>query len=269
MDFTELKRRHADVWSDGPYEQVADTISDVHVALVEALEPRPGERWLDLACGPGPVAELAAGAGAHVTGIDLSPRLIEVARRRAETGGYGIEYRTGDCENLADVPDGSFDVVSSSVGIMFAPDHAATAGELARVTRPGGRIGVASWTKEGGVGRMFRMMGPFQPPPAPGAGSPFGWGDEDYVRQLLGDAFELRFERRVSTWAADSGWACWDLFSNAYGPTKTLAAGLDPDRRHELAETWARFFDTEYAAPGGGIAHDREYLIVLGTRRDH
>jgi ubiquinone/menaquinone biosynthesis C-methylase UbiE len=238
----------------------------VHVSLVEALRPQPGERWLDLACGPGPVAELAAGAGARVTGIDLSPRLIEVARRRAAAGGFEIEYATGDCENLTAVDDGSFDVVSSSVGIMFAPDHAATAHELARVTRAGGRLGLASWTKEGGVGRMFQMMAPFQPPPPPGAGSPFGWGDETHVQELLGDAFDLSFERRVSTWAAPSGRVCWELFSTSYGPTKALAESLDPERRQELADTWSRFFDAEYAVPGG-IAHDREYLLVTGTRR--
>lgn len=263
----ELKQRHADVWSNGPYEEVAETIADVHVALVEVLRPQQGERWLDLACGPGPVAELAAGAGARVTGIDLSPRLIEVARRRAAEGGFEIEYAVGDCENLAAVPDAAFDVVSSSVGVMFAPDHAAAARELARVTRPGGRIGIAAWTKEGGVGRMFEMMAPFQPPPPPGAGSPFGWGNEEHVRGLLGDAFDLDFERRVSVYEADSGWTCWDLFANAYGPTKTLAGNLDPARRQELGETWSRFFDTEYAAPGGGIAHDREYLITTGIRR--
>jgi ubiquinone/menaquinone biosynthesis C-methylase UbiE len=121
VDFTELKRRHADVWSEGPYEEVADTIADVHVALVDVLRPQQGERWLDLARGPGPVAELAAGAGARVTGIDLSPRLVEVAGQRAKAGGYEIEYRTGDCENLTGVADASSDVVSSSVGVMLPP----------------------------------------------------------------------------------------------------------------------------------------------------
>lgn len=265
-DFTELKRRHAGVWSDGPYEAVADTIADVHVALVDALEPRPGERWLDLACGPGPVAELAAAAGARVTGIDLSPRLIEVARSRAAAAGHAIDYAVGDCENLAGVEDACFDVVSSSVGVMFAPDHEATARELARVTRPGGRVGLAAWTIEGGVGRMFEMMAPFQPPPPAGAGSPFGWGDEEHVRTLLGDAFELSFSHRVSTYEASSGLECWQLFSTAYGPTKVLAESLEPDRRRELAGTWSHFFDTEYATEAG-IAHTREYLLVTGIRR--
>ena len=265
-DLTALTQRHAQVWSNGPFEEVADTIADVHVALVEALRPQPGERWLDLATGAGSVAELAAAAGATVTGIDLSPRLVEVARARARAGGYDIEYEVVDCQNLAGVADGAYDVVSSCVGIIFAPDHGATARELARVTRPGGRIGVAAWTREGGVGRMFEMMAPFSPPPPEAAGSPFGWGDEEHVTALLGDAFELRFERKVSTYHAQSGRACWELFASAYGPTKTLAESLDPERREALAEAWSTFFDTEYEAPGG-IAHDREYLLVIGARR--
>lgn len=266
IDLAELTQRHARVWSNGPFEEVADTISDVHVALVEALRPQPGERWLDLATGAGSVAELASAAGAKVGGIDLSPRLVEVARARAVAGNYDIDYEVGDCQHLVDVADAAYDVVSSCVGIIFAPDHQATARELARVTRAGGRIGVVAWTKEGGIGRMFEMMAPFSPPPPEGAGSPFAWGNEDHVTALLGEAFDLRFERRVSTYHAQSGRACWELFASSYGPTKTLAESLDPERRDELAEAWSTFFDTEYKAPGG-IAHDREYLLVTGIRR--
>jgi ubiquinone/menaquinone biosynthesis C-methylase UbiE len=265
-DLNALTQRHAQVWSNGPFEEVADTIADVHAALVETLQLQPGERWLDLGTGAGSVAELAAGAGAHVVGIDLSPRLVDVARERAAAAGFDIDYRVGDCQKLEGIEDAAFDVVSSSVGVMFAPDHAATAREIARVTRPGGRIGLAAWTKEGGVGRMFEMMAPFQPPPPEGAGSPFGWGDEEHVRGLLGDAFDLHFDRKISTHTAESGRACWELFSSSYGPTKTLAESLEPERREELAETWSRFFDTEYPAPGG-IAHVREYLLVSGVRR--
>lgn len=266
-DFAALKRRHAEVWSNGPYEQVAETIADTHVALVEALRPAQGERWLDLACGPGPVAELAAGAGARVTGIDLSPRLVELARRRAAGGGYEIEYAVGDCESLVAVADASFDVVSSNVGIVFAPDHHATARELARVTRPGGRVGIVAWTPAGGVGRMFRTMAPFQAPPPEGAGSPFSWADEEHVRGVLGDAFELSFRRGVSHSRHASGRECWELFSSAYGPTKSLAESLDPVRRRELATTLSSFFDDAFGLPGGGIDFDKEYVIVTGTRR--
>src|SRR4051794_9807696 len=162
----------------------------MHESIVHALAPRVGERWLDVGCGAGHMAELAAGAGARVTGIDLSPRLIDVAKARADAGGYDIDYRVGDAENL-DVEDASFDAVVSSVGMIFAPDHAAVAAESARVTRPGGRLAFSAWTPEGTVGGMFKRLASFQPPPPEGAGSPLQWGSEDYTRGLLGDSFEL------------------------------------------------------------------------------
>ena len=114
-DFTQLKQMQSLAWSAGAFEEVADAIADMHVALVEALAPQPGERLLDVGCGAGNVAELAAGAGASVTGIDLSPRLVDVAKARAEAGGFGIEYRLGDAENL-DVEDASFDKSSRPSG---------------------------------------------------------------------------------------------------------------------------------------------------------
>src|SRR5262249_31477473 len=123
-DFTEFKERAAAVWSAGAFEEVADHIADVHAALVDALAPEPGDEVLDVGCGAGHAAELAARAGAHVTGIDLSPRLIGVAEARAEAGGLHIHYSVGDAENL-DFPAANFDVVSSCFGMIFAPDHAA------------------------------------------------------------------------------------------------------------------------------------------------
>src|SRR5262249_35219609 len=139
-DFTEFKQRAAVVWSTGAFEEVAEHIADVHLALVEALAPEPGDEFLDVGCGAGNVAQLAAQTGAHVTGIDLSPRLIDVAQSRGNEGGFHIPYSVGDAENL-DVDDASFDVVASCFGMIFAPDHAAAAAELARVTREGGRLG--------------------------------------------------------------------------------------------------------------------------------
>src|SRR5437763_15475087 len=163
-DFTEFKQRAAAVWSAGAFEEVAEAIADVHGALVDALAPQPGEELLDVGCGAGNVAELAAGAGAHVTGIDLSPRLIDVAKERADAGGFHIHYSVGDAEKL-DVPDASFDVVASCFGMIFAPDHAAAAGELARGTRPGGRLGFSAWTPAGAIGEMFKLVAQDQPPP--------------------------------------------------------------------------------------------------------
>src|SRR5881397_2630561 len=137
MAFEELKQRQSVMWGNGPFENVADTIADIHEVILERIPPRAGERWLDLACGTGAVAERAARAGADVTGVDLAPALIDTARERAAAQGLEIDYRVGDCEHLDEIEDGSFDVVSSTCGVMFAPDHEATARELGRVTKPG------------------------------------------------------------------------------------------------------------------------------------
>lgn len=265
MAFEELKSRQGVMWGSGPFEKVADTITDLHEAVTARLEPRPGVKWLDLGCGTGAVAERAAAQGAEVTGIDLAPVLIETARQRAGERGLDIDYRVGDVERL-EVGDHAYDVVSSVVGTMFAPDHRAVASELARVTKPGGRLGLANWTLEGGVGAMFGMMKPFQPPPAEGVGNQFDWGREEYVQERLGDAFELEFERHVSHYRVSSGEEYWAFYSANYGPTKTLADSLDDDRREEFHQAWVDFFESNYRADGE-IDHDREWLFVYGTRR--
>jgi ubiquinone/menaquinone biosynthesis C-methylase UbiE len=263
--FEELKEKQSVVWGTGPYQNITETITDVHARVIERLEPKPGVKWLDLACGTGAVAERAARGGADVTGIDLAPALIETAQERAQEQGLDIEYRVGDCENL-DVEDGSFDAVSSTYGVMFAPDHEATARELARVVKPGGRIGLANWTPEGGVAKMFGMMKPFQPPPPEGAGVPFQWGSEQHVQELLGDAFDLQLERHVSHLRVPTGEDYWQLFASSYGPTRTLAEALNDERREELHRTWVDFFESNYRSDGE-IDHDREWLFVYGTRR--
>lgn len=266
MGFEELKQRQSVMWGSGEYQGVTETIADIHRTVVDQLATEPGAQWLDLACGTGAVSELAAQAGARVTGVDLAPALLDTARRRAAERGLEIDYRIGDCERLDGIGDGAYDVVSSTCGVMFAPDHTATAAELARVTETGGRLALANWEPEGGVHAMFKMMAPFAPPPAPGAGSPFAWGDEEHVRGLLGGHFDLRFEHLVSTFAIESGEAYWRLFSESYGPTKTLAESLDEARREELCRAWVEFFDTRYRS-NGEVVHPREYLLVLATRR--
>src|SRR5918992_5656076 len=139
MAFEELKQRQSRMWGSGPYQRITETLTDMHELVIARLEPGPGVRWLDLACGTGAVAERAAAAGADVTGVDLAPVLIETAKERAGELGLEIEYVVGDVERLP-FEDASFDKVSSTCGIMFAPDHEAAARELGRVTRPGGRI---------------------------------------------------------------------------------------------------------------------------------
>ena len=262
MAFEELKERQSTRWGTGPDQRITETLHDIHERVVERLSPLPGNRWLDLATGTGAVAERAAGADADVTGLDLAPVLIDTAKARAAELGLEIDYVVGDVERLP-FEDASFDKVSSTCGIMFSPDHEAAARELARVTRPGGRIALANWTPTGGLARMFKVMAPYFPAPPPS--SPFDWGDEGRVRALLGDSFDLTIEEHVSTLRLPSGEAYWELFSTSYGPTKSLADSLG-DRREELRRDWVDFFETNYRA-NGEIAHTREYLLILGRRR--
>jgi SAM-dependent methyltransferase len=190
MVFEELKQRHAVVWGSGPYQGITETITDIHRAVIGRLQPQPGQRLLDLACGTGAVAELAATTGAEVIGVDIAPALIGQAKARAGERGLEIDYRVGDAEAL-ELEDASVDLAASICGVMFAPDHEAVARELARVTKPGGRIALACWTPDSGLARMFQVMRPFQPSPPPGVGNQFDWGREDYVSGLLGGNFEL------------------------------------------------------------------------------
>jgi SAM-dependent methyltransferase len=263
--FEELKERQAAVWSSGPYQGVTETIHDLHEVVINRLDPRAGQSLLDLACGTGAVAELAAAAGAEVVGIDFAPALIEQAKSRASERGLDIDYRVGDAEAL-DIDDASFDLVASTCGVMFAPDHAAVGRELARLTRPGGRIALVCWTPESGLAQMFGVMRPFQPAPPPaGVGNQFDWGCEDYVRGLLGDEFTLTFERGDSVLESDSGEAVWRLFSTEYGPTKVLAESLDNEQRGELHRNFVELH--ERSRVDGGIQFSRTYLLTLGTRK--
>jgi SAM-dependent methyltransferase len=262
MAYEELKQRQSVMWGNGPYERISETLEDIHDRVIERLAPAPGDRWLDLATGTGAIAERAASAGATVTGIDLAPALIETAKAKAAEKRLEIDYRVGDAERL-DLPDASFDKVSSTVGIMFAPDHEAVARELGRVTAPGGRIALANWTPAGGLGKMFKVMALYQPAPPPS--SPFDWGDESRVRELLGGDFELELEEHVSPMRISSGEEYWELFATSYGPTKTLAESLG-ERREDLRRDWVEFFETNYRTDGE-IVHTREYLLVSGLRR--
>jgi SAM-dependent methyltransferase len=264
MAFTELKEKQSVMWGNGPYERITNTIRDIHVLVVERVDPKPGEKVLDAATGTGAVAILAAERGADVVGMDLAPVLVETAKQRAAEEGVTVRFEVGDAEAMP-YGDATFDVLMSTCGVMFAPDHAAVARELARVTRPGGRIALACWTPEGGLGQMFGMMRPFLPPPPEGAGSPFAWGNEEHVRELLGDAFELEFEEHDSILRTKDGEEYWELFSTSYGPTKSAAEALDDERREEFHRTWVEFFEAR--REGDGVVHHREWLLTLGTRR--
>jgi len=264
MAFEELKARQSVVWGSGPYERISEHLAIAHDHLLGAVEPRPGERWLDVATGTGEIAVPAAKRGASVTGIDIAPRLIETARDRAHTSGVDVTLEVGDAERLP-YPDAEFDVVVSAFGVMFAPDQGAVAAELARVTRPGGRLALLSWHPSRGVAEFFKVMAPYMSPPPDGAGNPFAWGDPDRVFELLGDAFELSNEEGDCPQPGGSAEHVWELFTSAYGPTKALADSLDPERRAALRRDWIAYFDQ--FRNGGGVSQPRPYLLVLGTRK--
>jgi SAM-dependent methyltransferase len=264
MAFEELKQRQSVVWGSAPFERVAGQIAGIHDQLVAELAPRAGETWLDVGTGTGGVAVRAARAGATVTGSDLAPVLIETAKRLADEEGLQIRYEVGDAEQLP-YEDGSYDIVSSSFGAMFAPDHGAVARELARVTRSGGRIGLTTWDPEGGIGDFFRLMARFQPPPPEGAGNPLDWGREEHVRDLLAGDFELRFVRDSDPQTGNSGEELWQLFVTSFGPVKTLHESLDEERREELHNAYVDFYEAHKT--NGRIEAPRDYLIILGSRR--
>lgn len=259
--------RAAALWSSGGknYDEVSRGISDALEHCVLRLNPRPGERVLDLATGTGWTSRILARRGVTVVGADIAPDLLASARERAALEGLKIDYQTGDAEGLP-FADGEFDHVISTFGVMFASRPEAAAAELARVCRRGGRLALTTWLPDSAVFKMFMVMRAYMPPPpVPAPPSPFEWGRRERVRELLEKDFELKFEEGISSYRDADGEAAWQKFSTGYGPTKMLAAGLDDKRREELHRDFVAFhegFRTDL-----GISVSRAYLVTIGTRR--
>lgn len=262
-----LKAKHRAMWALGNYpELAADLIPALGTTLVGALGLGAGQRVLDIAAGSGNAAIPAAQAGADVVASDLTPELLDVGRARADELGLQLEWRQADAEALP-FAEGEFDVALSTVGIMFAPHHEASARELLRVVRPGGHIGLINWTPEGFIGQMFAAMKPYAAPPPPGATPPPRWGDEEHVRSLLGDQVtEFTATRAllpVSKFAAPE--ELRDYFKERYGPTIAVYKNLgdDTDRvaalDRDLVELVRRF-----ATESGAL--DWEYLLVTARK---
>src|SRR5215210_2113072 len=236
----ELKRTHRATWAAGDYPAVAERIDEVPPRdLLERIEIRPGEDVLDVATGTGNAALRAAAAGAHVVGLDLTPELFERARSRQAEYGVEVDWVEGDAEALP-FDDESFDAVVSIFGIQFAPRHEVTARELARVTRPRGRIGLVNWTPEGLIGELFKIMGKYMPAPPDYASPPPRWGSEDHVRKLFeGTSVEFEFARGHNPWRYDSAEEFVSFFETNYGPTlkareRLTAEGRWDDCRAEM-----------------------------------
>ena len=259
--------RASKVWSSGGdnYNEVSRGIADSIEHAVMRLSPRPGEAVLDLATGTGWTSRLVARRGAKVVGVDIAAGLLEAAERQALAERLSIRYLPGDAESLP-FDDATFDAIVSTCGVMFASRPEAAAKELARVVRPGGRIALTTWTSDGNLFKMFQVMKPYMPAlAAPAPPSPFEWGNTDRIRQLLGEDFELKFERAVSYYREPSADAAWETFSTSYGPTKALADSLDPARREALRADFIAFhagFPTAL-----GICVPREYWLTVGIRK--
>ena len=251
----------ARVWSVGSYERIAARLGPVQDQLTELLAPRAGEDVLDAATGTGEVAIRAARTGARVTAIDISEPMLEKARRSADELGVPVQFDLGDVEYLP-YDDASFDVVASNFGLVFAPDHANVAAELARVTRPGGRLGFSAWKPDPKLGELYRR---FTDEPLEGREA-YEWGREDHVEDMLAEDFALEFEDGTLSIEAESGEEVWKLFSESAPPVVSLVAKLGEGRREEFHRAFVELYEG-YRTDEGGIRAPRRYLIVLGRRK--
>jgi ubiquinone/menaquinone biosynthesis C-methylase UbiE len=263
-----LKAAHRAMWALGDYDRFARaTVWELGSVLVEACGITRGQRVLDVAAGTGNVAIRAATRGAQVVASDLAPEHFAAGRRGATAEGVELEWIEGDAEALP-FEDATFDVVTSCFGAMFAPHHQRVADELVRVCRPGGTIGMMSFTPEGRGGEFFALLAPHAPPPPPGAASPVLWGEEYHVRSLFGDRVRFRTLRRQSyVERAASLQAYCRLFTETFGPLVAIRAGLSESARAELD---AALFDAvvrwNQGDARGAVSIPYEYLLMVAQR---
>lgn len=266
IDFETIKKNQRAGWETGDYPRVGNTLQIIAELLVEAADVRAGQSVLDVACGQGNAAMAAARRFATATGVDYATNLLAQGRDRAAAEHLDVTFEEGDAEALP-VPDSAFDLVVSTVGVMFAPDHQRAADELVRVTKPGGRIALASWTPSGMIGDLFRTVGKWAPPPA-GVRPPTLWGTREHLVELFGDRVEwTALTSRTYTFRYHSPEHFSEWFRLHYGPITRLAASLpEPERERfaiDLAEVAVRF----NRAGDGTVAAPADYLEAVGTVR--
>jgi len=264
----ELKQVHRATWASGDYAAIAELIDERPPRdLLARVGITPGEHALDVATGTGNLAIQLAAAGAQVVGLDLTPELLEVARRRALGRDVAVDWVAGDAEELP-FEDASFDCVTSVFGVQFAPRHAVVAAELARVCRPGGDIGLVNWTPTGAIGELFKIMSGYMPAPPPYASAPPLWGSEDHVRDLFaGTGVELTFHIGHNPWRFESADALAGFFEEAYGPTlkareRLTGEGRWDDCRAEIVAMAER----RNEARDGTLLLRAEYCVAVGRK---
>ena len=265
VDFEAITAAQQKVWSAGDFARVALTLQVVSETVMESAEVIPGEDVLDVACGSGNTAIAAARRFATVTGLDYVPELLEHARQRCAAELVEASFVVGDAQDMP-FADASFDLVTSTFGVMFAPDHQRTADELLRVCRRGGRIALVNWTPDGYIGEMFSIIGRHAPPPA-GVQPPPLWGTEEHLRELFGDGIaELKATRRDHVARYPSGQFALDYFRNWYGPTKMAFARLDEAGQAALADDLLDLARRRNMAGDVAQVAPWTYLEVVATR---
>jgi ubiquinone/menaquinone biosynthesis C-methylase UbiE len=266
VDLGAVKQVQQRTWSEGDFAMVGRLIMMVAEDLAEALRILPGERILDVACGSGNGAIAAARRSwGNVVGADFVPALLERGRERAAAERLEVEFVEGDAEDLP-FADAQFDVVMSIFGAMFAADQEKVATELLRVCKPGGRIGMANWVPDSGVGQIFATTAKHAPPP-PGVKPPLLWGVEEQLRELLGEGIsDLRVERRVSRQTFPSIDAWLDFFRAYFGPTKVAFERVGPEGEQALEADLRKLLEESNTAGEQALVLEPEYVEVIATR---
>lgn len=264
LDFDAIKTKQQTVWSSGHYSRIGSLLQTTGESLAEAMDARPGADFLDVAAGNGNLTLAAARRYCRVVSTDYVESSLRDGEARARANGFEVEFRVADAEALP-FEDASFDFVGSTFGVMFTPNQEAAARELLRVCKPGGRIGLANWTPEGFIGRMFRALGGFNPPPA-GVASPARWGTEEFLREQLGPgASDLRIERRAFVFRFLSPEHFLSVFRSFYGPIHKAFEAQTEARRDELWQTLVELLTAENVATDGTLRIPAEYAEVVIT----
>jgi SAM-dependent methyltransferase len=265
-DLVALKARQQGAWSSGDYAVVGTTLQIVGEELCEALDLRSGQKVLDVAAGNGNATLAAARRWCKVVSTDYVPSLLERGRSRAAADGLSIEFKEADAEALC-FADASFDAVVSTFGVMFTPDQDKAAAELVRVSKRGGKIGLANWTPEGFIGQLFKTLGKYLPPPA-GAKSPALWGTEARIKEMFGaSAASIRAERRNFNFRYRSPEHFLEIFKSYYGPMLKAFAALDATNQQGLRNDLLGLIARMNRADDGTMVVPSEYLELVITRR--
>jgi ubiquinone/menaquinone biosynthesis C-methylase UbiE len=266
IDLAAVKTRQQAAWSTGNYAVVGTTLQIVGENLCEALDLRAGSRVLDVAAGNGNATLAAARRWCDVTSTDYVPSLLESGRTRAQAEGHTIQFQEADAENLP-FPDASFDAVMSTFGVMFTPDQDKAASELARVCKPGGRIGLANWTPESFIGQLFKTIGKYIPPAA-GLKSPGLWGTKARLEELFGKtAREIRTTSREFAFRYRSPTHWIDVFRTYYGPMNKTFGALDAERQAAFTQDVLALMDSRNRSGDGTLVLPSEYLEVVIERK--